>query len=347
MSGALESANIEPPDGTECGHSELPRQMRHPQRSVALALVGLMPCLSVWLPGDGRPAAAAGIAGPQTRRAAVGGGCRPPLPLQLRGGGAGRRRTRSTGRAVEDVGDTQPGGAPIGSAQAAFTLPSNDPPLAQPRRGRRAPDLARSDSPRPLGFDSNPLGMPPLQNDPPPSYFDGGVGGFSQYGDTEGGEARAWERHSGADDSAAGGGDSACGEEGQTRTIAQVLDELGITKPHKPRKPEHGHAPDIAREMGLSDPSEDNPDANQVMDLVRFAQEHSRISSWGGWTSLDTNRLYWGVRYFGSDFDTMQQALFQNRTRKEIKRKFTGDSLRARLFCRTRHLWWVSGQRNV
>ena len=35
-------------------------------------------------------------------------------------------------------------------------------------------------------------------------------------------------------------------------------------------RPKDGHAPEIAREMGLSDPSEENPDAGQVADLVRY-----------------------------------------------------------------------------
>jgi hypothetical protein len=56
---------------------------------------------------------------------------------------------------------------------------------------------------------------------------------------------------------------------------------------------------------------------------VRFAQINKRFSTWGGWTELETNRLYWAVRYFGSDFDTMQSALFWNRTRADIKRKVT------------------------
>ena len=56
---------------------------------------------------------------------------------------------------------------------------------------------------------------------------------------------------------------------------------------------------------------------------MRFAQINKKFSTWGGWTELETNRLYWAVRYFGSDFDTMQSALFWNRTRADIKRKFT------------------------
>ena len=117
---------------------------------------------------------------------------------------------------------------------------------------------------------------------------------------------------------------------GEIRTMADVLDELGINANLRRREERElerqragGHAPEIAREMGLSDPSEDNPDGNHVAELVRFAsQSDSGFTSWGGFSGLDMNRLYWGVRYFGTDFDVMQLALFPNRTRAELKRKY-------------------------
>ena len=246
----------------------------------------------------------------------------PDAHLRLRGGG--RRQIRSAKEADEHERDvTRLGGALVSPVPAD---------LARDLRGRARglQDLARSDSPCLI---DDPLGIPrALRNDPDPSYLDGGIGGFSQYGDTEvGDKARAWEtdfeqeaRQNAVSDGGAAGRDGASGGTDQAKTIGDILDELGVGKPQK-AKAEDGHAPEIAREMGLSDPSEDNPDANQVMDLVRFAQQHNRLSSWGGWTVEDTNRLYWGVRYFGSDFDTMQQALFRNRTRAEIKRKFSGE----------------------
>ena len=62
--------------------------------------------------------------------------------------------------------------------------------------------------------------------------------------------------------------DESVSEEGEGKTIAQVLDELGINeakkKTRKKKEDNDGHAPEIAREMGLSDPSEDNPDEKQV-----------------------------------------------------------------------------------
>lgn len=254
---------------------------------------------------------------------------RKDVHLRLRGGG--RPQTRSAKQADKLV----PAVTRMGALESP--VPAD---LARDRRGRGLNDLARSDSPC---LTDDPLGIPRvLQNDPDPSYLDGGIGGFSQYGDTEGGKTREWQADCKQDanqnamdsDSDTHGGDEASDQTRQTRNIADILDELGVSKP--PKKPDHGHAPDIAREMGLSDPSEDNPDANQVMDLVRFAQQHKSFSSWGGWTVHDTNRLYWGVRYFGSDFDTMQQALFQNRTRTEIKRKFSGEEAHEMLLL----CWW-------
>jgi hypothetical protein len=58
---------------------------------------------------------------------------------------------------------------------------------------------------------------------------------------------------------------------GEVRTVAEVLDALGIMRHEerrqardKERELEECHAPQIAREMDLSDPSQDNPDATQV-----------------------------------------------------------------------------------
>ena len=67
--------------------------------------------------------------------------------------------------------------------------------------------------------------------------------------------------------------DESVSEAGEGKTIAEVLDDMGFNEAtaNKRRKKDIGHAPEIAREMGLSDPSEDNPDERQVQNLTPCA----------------------------------------------------------------------------
>jgi hypothetical protein len=115
------------------------------------------------------------------------------------------------------------------------------------------------------------------------------AGDFTQFGDTEIGGPGDWGgggHPGGGDEEEVLLGrkkrrqsltDESVSEEGEGKTIAQVLDELGINEAKKQTRREKrerekidGHAPEIAREMGLSDPSEDNPDEKQVNYSTRY-----------------------------------------------------------------------------
>ena len=69
-------------------------------------------------------------------------------------------------------------------------------------------------------------------------------------------------------------------------------------------------------------------DGPAVAEMMEYATRFRGGLSGRGWSELDVNRLYWGVRYFGSDFQMMQQALFANKTRQELKRKFCTEARR-------------------
>ncbi|EKX49002.1 hypothetical protein GUITHDRAFT_136191 [Guillardia theta CCMP2712] len=118
-------------------------------------------------------------------------------------------------------------------------------------------------------------------------------------------------------------------EEEEDMPMMNMLDEMEKQARHHRKKEEQEEIPETMDEMGLEDISisEENPEFRRLTDIMDFGSRYQNLKT-KGWTVLESNRLYWGLRSFGSDFQFLQRNLFPNRTVQELKRKYHSDARR-------------------
>jgi hypothetical protein len=261
-------------------------------------------------------------------------------PPSLRGGGGrgGAKRSRSTSR--------------------QWTVP--EPPLAEPLPASGVPVASgvappfQSDGMHRLGAENfdDPLGQPmggaamdPSAGATAGSEYTGFTGATEQRGESAGAEEEEEEEEE-ENEFAAGpeefpdprlGEDGAeeIGADGKALRVHDMLEELGVF-PKRRRtaaKYDDADAPEMAHALGIASREtieewRRHVDGPAVAEMIQYASRFRGGLSGRGWSELDVNRLYWGVRYFGSDFQMMQQALFANKTRQELKRKFCTEARR-------------------